>query len=346
MPGVLRPAPMTIAALADPEWYAHRYVESTDCFRLIDLSRGEHAKMPFLTDEYLGSGRPAQDIPTAECLAGLDHGPLHFLFHSAFCGSTMLTRALDRPGMAMGLSEPQVLNDVVGLRRRGKPPQVVARAADAALRLLGRPYGLGEAVVVKPSNLLNPLSDLLLALQPEAKALFLYAPLETFLISVVRKGLHCRLWVRELLEGYLLEGYVDLGFTPEDYFRQSDLQVAAVGWLAQHRHFAMLAAKYGPTRIATLDADQMTAQPAQAMAAAVVHYGLAADAATLAEIVNGPAFSKHSKSGADFTAAQRTDEYRRARAAYGEEIDMVLVWAERVAETFGIDMTAPNALQG
>ena len=337
---------MTAAALTNPEWFAHRYVESTDTFRLIGLARGEHAAMPFLTDEYLGTDRPAQDIPAAECLAGLNQGSLHFLFHSAFCGSTLLTRALSRSGLAMGLSEPQALNDVVGIRRRGAAPQTVARVADGAMRLLGRPFGVGEAVVVKPSNLLNPLADLLLAIQPDARAVFLYAPLETFLISVVRKGLHCRLWVRELLEGYLRDGYIDFGFTPEDYFRQSDLQVAAVGWLAQHRHFATLAAKHGPARIATLDADRMSARPGEAMAAAIAHYGLTADAAAVAEIVAGPAFSRHSKSGAAFTAQQRSAEYAQARAAYGAEIDMVLAWAERVAETFGIAMTAPHALLG
>ncbi len=337
---------MTAAARTDPEWFAHRYVESGDAFRLIRLARAEHAAMPFLTDEYLGADRPAQDLPAAECLANLSHGPLHFLFHSAFCGSTLVARALDRPGLAVGLSEPQVLNDVVGFRRRGAPPPAVARVADGALRLLGRPFGAGEAVVVKPSNLLNPLAELMLTLQPQAKALFLYAPLETFLISVVRKGLHCRLWVRELLEGYLREAYADFGFTLEDYFRQSDLQVAAIGWLAQHRHFAMLAAKYGPARLATLDADQLTAQPARAMAAIIAHYGLAADAATISQMVSGPAFSQHSKSGAAFTAQQRTTEYAQARAAYGDEIGMVAVWAERVAETFGIAMAAPNPLLG
>jgi hypothetical protein len=284
------------------------------------------------------------DVPAAECLAGLGRGKLHFLFHSAFCGSTLLTRALGRPGMAMGLSEPLILNDVVGFRRRGAEPRAVARVADAALRLLGRPFGHGEAVVVKPSNLLNPLAELLLAIESEARAVFLYAPLETFLISVVRKGLHCRLWVRELLEGYLREGYVELGFTPEDFFRQSDLQVAAVGWLAQQRRFGLLADKLGPARIATLDADRMMAQPAEAIAAVTAHYGLACDAAALAEIVSGPAFAKHSKSGAAFSAEQRSAEYASARAAYGDEIGMVLVWAEKVAETAGFTLEAPNAL--
>ena len=44
----------------------------------------------------------------------------------------MLARALDLPGVAMGLSEPVILNDVVGFRRRGAAPRDVARLADAA----------------------------------------------------------------------------------------------------------------------------------------------------------------------------------------------------------------------
>lgn len=334
---------MTAALLADPEWFAHRYVEGDDAFRLIRLARGEHAEMPFLTDDYLGTARPFHDISATDCLSALGRGELHFLFHSAFCGSTLLARALDRPGLAMGLSEPLALNDVVGFRRRGAPPPAVARLADGALRLLARPFGAGEAVVVKPSNLLNPLAELLMAIQNDAKAVFLFAPLETFLISVVRKGLHCRIWVRELLEGYLREGYVDLGFAADDYFKLSDLQVAAVGWLAQHARFGELAAKLDG-RIGTLDANLMTARPAEAISVVAAHYGLIADAATVAEIVAGPAFGKHSKSGAAFDAGQRSREYAAARSAHGEEIGMVLAWAEKVAEVTGVSMTAPNPL--
>jgi hypothetical protein len=331
-------------SLHDPEYYAHRYLESADAFRFIELKRAEHAAMPFLIDEYLGTTRETRDIAADECLAGLDKGRLHFLFHSAFCGSTLLTRALDMPGMAMGLSEPATLNDVVGLRWRGGSGPAIARVADAALRLLARPFGAGEAVVIKPSNLLNPTADLLLALQPDARAVFLYAPLETYLISVVRKGLHCRLWVRQLLEGFLREGYADFGFSPEDYFRQTDLQVAAIGWLAQHRHFTQLVRKLGEERVATLDADRMTARPAEAISAVTRHYGLACDAATVARIVAGPAFSKHSKSGAAFNVEDRQAEYEAARGAYGEEIDMVLAWALQVAESVGITLEPPGAL--
>ncbi|MEY4237538.1 MAG: hypothetical protein RL339_139 [Pseudomonadota bacterium] len=325
--------------LADAEWLAHRYVEGDDAVRFIHLPRAEHDSQAFLIDSLLGPRQRSDDLPAAPLLA-VPRGKLHFLFHSAFCGSTLLARALSVPGVAMGLSEPTILNDVVGFRRRGARPAAVARAADLALRLLGRPFAPGEAVIVKPSNLLNPLAELLLTLEDQAQALFLYAPLETFLISVARKGLHCRAWVRELLEGYVQERFIDLGFAPEDYFRLTDLQVAAVGWLAQHQHFTALAGKLGG-RIASLDADVMTARPEAAVAAVAAHYGLVLDPAAVAA---GPAFARNSKTGAAYSPEARTADYAAARGAYGEEIGMVMAWAEAVAANVGLSLAGPNPL--
>lgn len=246
----------------------------------------------------------------------------------------------------MGLSEPVVLNDVVGFHRRGAPRAAVARLADAATRALARPFDAGEMVVVKPSNVLNPLAELLLALRADSRAILLHAPLETFLVSVVRKGLWCRLWVRELLEGFLTDQAVDLGMAPGDYFRQSDLQVAATGWLAQHALFHKLTAKLGPGRIATLDSETLTARPADVLAAAAAHYGLAASADDVAAMAANPAFTRHSKSGAAFDAAQREAEYAAARAAHDDEIGKVATWARAVAEANGIAETLPLPLLG
>ncbi len=331
--------------LADARWLGHRYVEDTGAFRFVYVPRADHAAVPFLTDDCLGERAVAPDLAADVVLARCSDGPLHFLFHSAFCGSTLLTRALDRPGMAMGLSEPVVLNDVTGFRKRGAPPAAVARMAHGALRLLGRPFAPDEAVVVKPSNIANGFIELFMALQPQAQAVFLYAPLETFLISVARKGLACRLWVRELAENYLRDGlFAPLGLDGEALFRQSDLQIAASGWLAQHRLMAGLVEKLGCGRLRTLDADLMTGDPRAALAAVSAHYGLVMDEAAIEAIVTGPAFTRHSKSGAAFTPEDRSREYAAARAAYGEEIDIVLAWSEKLADAAGITLAAPAPL--
>ena len=336
----LKPLPMatTRFSLNDPEWLAHRFVESDDAFRFMRVPRADHAAVPFLTDDYLGQRDSAPDVPAAQCLGLPGDAPLHFVFHSAFCSSTMFVRAFDKPGLAMGLSEPLVLNDLVGFRRRGAEPRAVARAADAATRLLGRPFDAGEAVIVKPSNLVNPLALLLMMLRPQARALFLYAPLETFLISVANKGMHCRLWVRELLGAFMRDGALDLNFTPEDYFRQTDLQVAAMGWLAQHKLFVQLAARLGQDRLRFLDSTSIHADPITTLCAAAAHYGLAMSAEDAREIAAGPVFARHSKSLAPYTAEDRANDYAKVRAAHDDEIGKVVIWARTVAESFGISL--------
>lgn len=331
--------------LGDPGQLAHRYVESADAFRFVAVARSRHAEVPFLSDDHLGPLPPAGEVPTARCLTLPGDVPLHFLFHSAFCGSTTLVRALDAPGLAMGLSEPQALNDVVGFRRRGADPRAVARTADAATRLLGRPWAAGEAVIVKPSNIVNPLAALFLALRANAQALFLFAPLETYLISVARKGLHCRIWVRELLEGYIRDGeFAGLGMDESQLFRLSDLQVAAVGWLLQHRMMQRLGERVGPDRLASLDADRMFAAPAAALQQVAAHFGLDLSPQRRDAIATGPAFGTRVKSGEAYSAAERDHDYAQIRAAHGDEIGMIVVWAEALAETAGISLAAPNPL--
>lgn len=324
---------------ADARWIAHRYERMRDEVHYRYVPRARHGDVPFLTEEYVGAMPVAQmgRVRAIEAVAAAQ-APLRLIFHSAFCASTLLCRAFDRPGIAMGLSEPAILNDIVGIRRRKEvEPKGVAQLLDEAMRLLARPWAAGEAVVVKPSNILNPLAAAMLALRPEATAVLLYAPLPVFLASVARKGMWCRLWARELLEGLLADGVVDLGFAPEDYFRLTDLQVAAVGWLAQHKLFADLDARFG-ARVMRVESEAMLGAPADHIERIGQHFGLAVDAARAAEIVAGPAFTRHSKFGQAFDSEARAVEKVAAESAHGDEIAKVAAWAEAVADAAGLSI--------
>lgn len=329
--------------IADPEWLAHRYDEGHDAFQYRRVTRERHAEVPFAIDDYLGQ-EPKPVVIRREDAARLlgEQAPIHFIFHSAFCASTMLVRALDVPGSAMGISEPVILNDMAGWRKRGAEVPKHAKVMDDALGQLSRPWGDGEAVVVKPSNIFNGLAMGALALRPQARALLLHAPLEEFLLSVARKGMWCRLWVRELLEGLLQEGMVDLGFEPRDYLRQTDLQVAGVGWLAQQMQFHRMAKQFGPGRIASLDSETLTSDPASSVAKAAGHFGLSSrDAADYAE---HPAILRNSKSGAAFERGERQMDQVRAREVHGEEIEKVTEWIRVVGERCGVSLDLPFKL--
>jgi hypothetical protein len=324
----------------DPVWLPHRYEPSMDTVHFAHVPREAHRRATFLIDEQLPLAGEPIVLRRQEVLAARPtQAPINYIFHSAFCCSTLLARAFDVDGAAMGLKEPMILNDVVGWRLRGGDPKKVAAALDCALVLLARPFAPGETVVVKPSNIVNGLANAMLALRPNARALLLFAPLETYLGSIARKGMWGRLWVRDLLMKLLRQGLIDLGFTPEDHLQQTDLQVAAVGWLAQHALFAKLVATFGPERVRTIDSEALVAHPLEAMNALDALYATGLGSERVGAIVEGPVFRRHSKLGSSFGSVERAVDLHDAVAVHGEEIEKVAAWAKIVAANAGLSLT-------
>ncbi len=335
------PFPPLAQIVRDPAWLAHRYDPGHDAVHFVEVPRAVHRTSTFLTDEYLPAGQVPAVVRRAEAMAaGPAAGPLHFIFHSAFCCSTVLARAFDIDGVAMGLKEPTVLNDLTGWRHRGGDRGKIAAVLDNMLTLLARPFAPGEAVIVKPSNVTNGFTLAALAMRPAACAVLLYAPLEVYLKSIAKKGMTGRLWVRDLIVKQLREGMIDLGFASEDYLGMTDLQAAAVGWLAQQALFASLVGRF-PDRVRTLDSETLLAQPEAAIGALAELYGLRVDAAVVAA---GPAFTRHSKFDTAFGAAARMAEYDTAAQAHGDEIAKVIVWAAAVAANAGVAIALPGPL--
>nr|WP_295661805.1 hypothetical protein [Polymorphobacter sp.] len=330
------------AVMRDGHWLAHRYDPGADVVRFVRLSREDHARATFITDEYLPADRPALALHRGEVVAAAAQpARLNLVLHSAFCCSTLVARALDLPGVATTLKEPVILNDLVGCRRQGMDPERLAPLLRDALILLARPLQPGEGVVVKPSNIVNGLAPAMMAMRSDIHALILYAPLRVFLASVARKGMWGRLWVRELFAGLHAEGLVQMGFEPGDYIKQTDLQIAAVGWLAQQALFVRMVARFGSQRIRTLDSEHLLRQPAAAMGAIAALFSLTID---VAAVVAGPAFTTSSKTGDTFGADDRAREQREGLSLHQDEVDKVAIWAEAVAKAAGIPMVLPAAL--
>ncbi len=339
------PAP-TIATIArDPAWLAHRYHPGQDAVHFLPVPRDLHRASTFITDDHLPRDLVPVPLRRTDAIAAAPApAPIHFVFHAAYCCSTLVARAFDRPGWAMGLKEPVILNDLVGWRRRGEPGPDMAQVLDDTLRLLARPFAPGEATIVKPSTVVNALAPAMLTLRPDARAILLYAPLRTYLGSIAKKGIDGRLWVRTLLLGLLDDRLVDLGFTPRDHLGQTDLQVAAVGWLVQQQLYRQLVARFGTARIRTLDSATLLANPHEAMRAMAALFDLPHDPATIDAVVAGPAFKRHSKSDIAFDAADRAAEHRDAAMIHRDEIEKVAVWAEAVAQAAGLPLSDPAPL--
>lgn len=326
-----------------PEWLAHRYDPQFDAVHFARADRELRRSVPFLTDEYLPSASEPKVIPRGEALAvAPPPSPIHFIFHSAYCCSTLLANAYERKGAAGSLKEPIILNDLIGWQHRGGEPRRVTEVLDGALRLLARPFEDGEATVVKPSNVVNALAPVMLAMRPQASCILLYAPLRGYLGSIANKGLWGRHWVRDLFLKQLKSGLIDLGFEPEDHLLQTDLQIAAIGWLAQHALFARLATKHAD-RVRTLDSETLLARPAEALAATDMLFNVVGRPGER-EAVIADVFTQHAKFGGAFDRDARVADQRSAAEVHGDEIEKAAIWAETIASGAGLNFDLPSPL--
>lgn len=338
--------------ISNADYLAHRYDEVADGFRFIHVPREVHRQCTFITDEHL------PDVDNYELISRADlaqlppkPAPVHFIFHSAYCCSTMIARAFDIPGVSMGLKEPVVLNDMIGWRRRGADNQKLAAVLDKSLDLLARPMGDDRAVIIKPSNICTPLAIPALKLRPESKALLLYAPLESYLQSIAKKEMWGRIWVRNALIGTMKDGYAIGGFSQEELLQLTDLQVAAIGWLSQHAAFAKVVETIGPDRVRLLDSDSFLADQRETLNALNRLFDLNLDDTEIEQTLDGPAFNSHSKldqgeRGETFDAKARKEEQMSMAEIHGDEIRMVSQWATAVANSQEIDLIPKQQLLG
>ena len=329
--------------LGDPEWLPHAIDLAQGTISFVHALREAHRQVTFLDDEYLKTLAGAERR-TLRLDAVRQNPPVvgetHFIFHSAFCCSTLLARAFDLPGVAMGLKEPAILNQLAALARGGAMPRELVELVSG---LLARPFAPGEAVIVKPSNVANLLIEPILAARPSTRALLMYSPLPAFLRSVAKRGMWGRIWGRRLYALLRRERTDSFGFSPEETFEQTDLQIAALAWLMHHGQFAEVVRRM-PDRVRVLSSEELLADRHRTLAAAAELFGIDLPAARIDEIVAGPAFTEHSKEiGRRFDAAERQTE-RAAASAHEEEIAMVARWAEAVATHAGIPMSLGNAL--
>lgn len=331
---------MTRAAdiAADPAWLPHRIDVSARQVEFIRVPRDTLGERGFLAD---------RDPPAGErALVGWDDlrsmrpaaGQLHFIFHTAFCRSTLLVRALDAPGVAAGLNEPGIIASLVNAGDAAGP------LLGPVLELLSRPHAAGEVVVVKPTNHANRLMPALLRAAPQARAVLMSNDLPVFLRSVARKGLMGRNWGRKLFLELQSYAGMDFGMDPRETFAMTDMQAAGLAWLLNQRFFAMhlggQVQGVAPDRLRTLDGDRFDASRGETLAATFSHFGMTVPDGLPAQLAKGPVFSQHAKLGGDFAG----DDTAGVDPRLKEEIAQVGQWVGLIAQQAGLRLPLPQTL--
>lgn len=330
--------------ISDPAWLPSLYDPLEDAFVFAHLPREAQRRLVFLDRRFLGEiekSRPVRlrDLPASEIKAAAR--PVHFIFHTAFCCSTLLARALDFPGVSMGLKEPSVLVPL-------SDPRLPRRAAgapdplDVALDLLSRPLEPGETQVIKPSNAANSLAARILDLKPQSKAIVLYSNLDAYLRSSARISMTGRVYNRQMFAQLAPVIPLKQRFTTQEVLLQTDLQIAAQVWLMQATFLHAVAQHFGPARVRTLNSKSLLADKAGALTRVGQFFGLKADAAQWGDIASGPVFDRHAKRASD----EPFDPEANARAdeIHATEVSSVLPWAEALAARCGAPLDLGDTL--
>lgn len=322
---------------SDPNWIPHTYDVGGSSLTFVNVPPAKRAELMFLSDEHFAGNAEKATFAAdavASKLEGAERAPIHFIFHTSFCCSTLLARAVEVAGKSVVLREPDVLINVANRLIRNDDPGNRQRL-ELVLRLLQRAPAPGEAVIVKPSNFANRLADLVLASRPDTRAVLLYSDLETLLRSLLKRGMFGRIFGRRLFTQLLGWSSLELGYPNEELLQLTDVQAIALAWLMQIAHFDAVSRAFGD-RVMVLDSAELLADPTAAVGRAQALFGLGLSADTVKSIASGPVFARHSKfSDRDYGTEDRRKDHESATQAHSDEIDMVVKWIEAVADKLG-----------
>ncbi|WP_279349999.1 hypothetical protein [Erythrobacter litoralis] len=303
----------------------------------IRIARDDFDAPAFLADRQVSpSDRLTVSWENVEAY-GAETSRICFIFHTAFCRSTLLVRALDNPGSALGLSEPGIIASIVNARG----------AADHLIRplvaLLARPHANEAVAFIKPTNHANRLMPALLGALPGSRAILMTNSLPQFLRAVARKGLMGRRWGRQLLLEMQSYAGVDLGMDARETFCMTDMQAAGIAWFLAQRWFALHLAgqvrNVSKDRLSVLDGDRFDGERARTLKAANAFAGARISEEDAIARANSPLFASHAKSGVVYAGDNTSSDPR-----FEEELEQVGQWIGAIIEQSGLDLPLRHEL--
>ncbi|RBP51102.1 hypothetical protein [Arenicella xantha] len=184
--------------LESPAYFLHRIDLQNQSFEFIHTNRETLNSNSFLDGRTpLSHTDKSYILPIKDSLEWYNKSivPSHvnrFIFHMSFCGSTLVARALDKPGTAIGYKEPQILLELAEIKAANidwfRNKVQWQTLVGFVLSQLNKQWSPGESVVIKPSNWANSMLPQLIEDGGFSRALFLSTSPIDFLISVFRGG--------------------------------------------------------------------------------------------------------------------------------------------------------------
>ncbi len=316
---------MPVPQLDDPRWFLADYAFEHDRFHFIRLELEQITRATFLDRRMQADWGSVEQLDAATVAPPARTAAL--LFHTAFCGSTLLAKALHAAPVSVSLKEPLVLQRLAmaWLRMPDRRTMIETRLR-SAISLLARPWAPQGRVLVKPANQSNVLLRAMCEHRPSAHAVLLYSGLDDFMLSCFKKLPEAETRIRWMAQSLLPGTRLARALRVDTATPFNLVESCVLAWYAQMERYADLLASDVDDLLRSLDFVRMLRDPLPCVEACGRWLGLET---TGLHARVASAFSRDSKAeGRSFDARRRDSENQRAMASYGAIIDQGLRWAE------------------
>ena len=328
--------------LTDPHFLAYRFDFSTETVAFLPVERSEIRRVSALKLEYFDPPRRLVEVPLSDVVStfreqrtGLSETPTRFLFHTAFCASTFLSRCLDVEGVTVCLREPQILLDAANAKRiqwRSSSTDLDYRnLPELALSLLQKHALEGETLIIKPINCVNNILPELMTLTGSPGSLLLYTDARSFVLSTLRKGEGGKQTVRSMFDLVRCDFAHLNNLQLTHALHMTDLRIAMTLWRLQIEQARTAISPFvADNTMATLYGEQVIDQLEKVLTAANDFMQLGISANQIEAIASGEARFRDAKNqDATFSKQKREAQYSRLIDYLGNDLQDGLQWLTR-----------------
>lgn len=210
--------------------------------------------------------------------------------------------------------------------RAGRPVSEYSALFKLIMTLLARPHRDGEKVIVKATNSANNLLEDIV--HAKSAALLMYASLEDFLISVLKKGEPCKSFIRTQYNIFTLDPGALANIPARKAMTLTDLQVASLVWRHQLEMFGFY---HKNQAISTLQDSRFLSDKRSGLALAVETLGLSHTSETIQAITEGDVFRRDVKfQDLSQSHEARVEAAQDIRGRYADDLQATLAWAQNL----------------
>lgn len=316
--------------------------------RLVKMSQRWYRESVFLDPSRI-LGRYAVDVSFAafeRWMTADSPQAAVFIFHTAFCGSTLMSQLLDALYETLPLREPEALGNLLAYLRAPQVPEQHKRATfGPVMQLLARRYEPTQIAIIKANDYCNPMAREILQRDSRAPLLFMYVPLEEFVVACLRVPARCA-WIRQRCNAVRAMAPQHLPEAQELVLAHDAFSEMAAFYWAYNISLYRQAYGVSPERLRCLDFNALLADPLRLVHACARHFDLAPRVGVNADEVLTRLLGVYSKnSHYSYSPAKRLKDIAELRQRYAAQIDGARIVVARLLGDTASSESLPGALR-